>query len=86
MSVSLPARLKGSGSFEGETRFQIGDSGTRVCTSRSGQDGLGSAGVPLLAAQTGEDVSGSSSFHELDDLHTRVVFGILDDSFWAGRG
>lgn len=49
---------------------QIPNGGTRVCTSHSSQDGLRSAGVPLLTAWTGEDVSRRSSLHKLDDLHT----------------
>lgn len=48
--------------------LKIHDQWLRFCTSHSSQDGLRSTGVPLLTAQTGKDVSRSSSFHELDDL------------------
>lgn len=65
MSVSLPTQSKGI------SKKNVSDPYLRNedCTSHSSQDGLRSTGVPLLTARTGEDVSRSSSFHKLDDLH-----------------
>lgn len=39
-----------------------------VCTSNSIQDGFRGAGVPLLAAWTGEDVSRGPTFNQLNYL------------------
>lgn len=39
-----------------------------VCTSNSIQDGFRGTGVPLLAAWTGEDISRSPTFNQLNYL------------------
>lgn len=55
-----------------------------ACTSHSSQDGLRSTGVPLLTARTSEDVSRSSAFHKLDDLHRS--FGYIGQYFLGCTG